>query len=914
MNQPVMPVKPISSTFKAATGVSNNSYNNPRPRLAGVATRQARQKRPISRPYQPPIVNVQGRHRGPEPRKFNQHNVKNVNIRPRSVRPPRRNIARQPVNFGKPRNRVPQNNRNIPSVAPRKAVPKPQTPQAKLDLSANCDAKFLSCTINKIPSSNIVLEQSTLPLAAVIHPLAQGKEDIPVVNFGNVGVQRCQKCRAYINPFVVWLDNGRKWQCNFCGTQNATPANYYRHLDNNFDRIDKKERPELCSGCVEIIAPSEYMVRPPMPPVYVFCFEISNESKRTGLLQRTIQTIKKKLGDLPGNTRTQVGFIGYDACIHYFIANTDSDTPSTLTLPDFDDMFLPLPEDLLVNLSENRAAVEKLLDSLEQVSLKVGNENIEQQACLGAALKAAYNLMAHVGGRLSIFAAKLPLIGPGNLTSRGANMNILGTMSEHALLRPAHPVVADKKQVGVSTYYKLKATEFSRQQISCDIFCLPPPQQANYVDLASLSEITKFTAGDLYYYGNCPLSAGLDRLSTDLKRYMSRSMAWEAVMRVRATQGIIPKGFYGNFLLRGNDLIALPSVSCDSTFAVEFAYDAKGSTQNSPGVPLRRDLTGPVTIQTALLYTNSEGERRIRVSTIALPITKSVNEVISSAQLAPIVNLYGRKGVDITFKTGFDDFKRKLQNKLIELMRAYRNFNANIHQTQNNTATEPPNQQKNSASTVTLELVLPPSLQLFPKYVLGILKSQVFRGGNEVPLDQRSYLFDIMFRMNNDMALAMFSPDLYDLSDKIVTVAPSLTNLQPSKVYFYDCGFNYFLWLGSEVSSSVYSELFGLEDVVNIGEPQLATALLHNLGKKSASPVLKPKIIKLITNIKRKRPENPRPGLFVVKQGVGYFDHLFNSLLYYDRQQYSGGTMAYDEFLQFLMQQTQGSVNRAMRR
>ena len=46
-----------------------------------------------------------------------------------------------------------------------------------------------------------------------------------------------------------------------------------------------------------------------------------------------------------------------------------------------------------------------------------------------------------------------------------------------------------------------------------------------------------------------------------------------SVMRVRATRGIRITNFYGNYLLRGTDLLALPNCTADSSFAVDLGYD-----------------------------------------------------------------------------------------------------------------------------------------------------------------------------------------------------------------------------------------------------------------------------------------------------------------------------------------------------
>ncbi len=45
------------------------------------------------------------------------------------------------------------------------------------------------------------------------------------------------------------------------------------------------ERPELTDASIEIMAPMDYMVRPPMPPSYVFCIDVSLNSIRSGMLE-----------------------------------------------------------------------------------------------------------------------------------------------------------------------------------------------------------------------------------------------------------------------------------------------------------------------------------------------------------------------------------------------------------------------------------------------------------------------------------------------------------------------------------------------------------------------------------------------------------------------------------------------------
>lgn len=45
---------------------------------------------------------------------------------------------------------------------------------------------------------------------------------------------------------------------------------------------DRWARAELNQSCIEFVAPTEYMVRPPQPAVYVFLIDISHTAVQSG--------------------------------------------------------------------------------------------------------------------------------------------------------------------------------------------------------------------------------------------------------------------------------------------------------------------------------------------------------------------------------------------------------------------------------------------------------------------------------------------------------------------------------------------------------------------------------------------------------------------------------------------------------
>ena len=169
--------------------------------------------------------------------------------------------------------------------------------QDNIDTSIQAPSRILRLTTNYIPSNAALAHATKVPMGAVIRPLApycddtksstdnEDDEDVPVIQPGAAGIIRCKRCRTYINAFVTWLENGRRWRCNICAQLNETPTPYFCHLDESGQRRDRYDRPELSQACIEYIAPSEYMVRPPQPPSYFFLIDVSAVSVRSGMLQ-----------------------------------------------------------------------------------------------------------------------------------------------------------------------------------------------------------------------------------------------------------------------------------------------------------------------------------------------------------------------------------------------------------------------------------------------------------------------------------------------------------------------------------------------------------------------------------------------------------------------------------------------------
>ena len=199
-----------------------------------------------------------------------------------------------------------QNRHILPSeeVTP----PKPRL-QAEQWNNANCSSEIFRSTLTKIPETEALLKKARLPLGVLIHPF-KDLSHLPVIQCTTI--VRCRSCRTYINPFVHFVDQ-RRWRCNLCYRVNELPEEFlYDPVSKSYG--DPSRRPECKSSTIEFIAPQEYMLRPPQPAVYLFLLDVSRAALETGYLRTFCDTLMDELDKLPGDGRTQVGFITYHRC------------------------------------------------------------------------------------------------------------------------------------------------------------------------------------------------------------------------------------------------------------------------------------------------------------------------------------------------------------------------------------------------------------------------------------------------------------------------------------------------------------------------------------------------------------------------------------------------------------------------
>jgi protein transport protein SEC24 len=192
---------------------------------------------------------------------------------------------------------------------------------------------------------------------------------------------------------------------------------------------DRWARAELNHSVVEFVAPTEYMVRAPQPAVYVFLIDVSHPAVQSGMVATATRALLENLDRIPDEEKIiKVGIICYDVSLYFFSMTPGSTESTMLVVSDIDDVFLPKPTDLLVNLSEARPALEALLGRIGDMF----QENSIIGSALGPALQAGSKLMAPIGGKIIALSCSLPSHGEGSLKNR-EDPKLLGTSKVRAL-------------------------------------------------------------------------------------------------------------------------------------------------------------------------------------------------------------------------------------------------------------------------------------------------------------------------------------------------------------------------------------------------------------------------------------------------------------------------------------------------
>ncbi|XP_066180135.1 protein transport protein Sec24C isoform X5 [Sylvia atricapilla] len=715
----------------------------------------------------------------------------------------------------------------------------------------NASPRYIRCTSYNIPCTSDMAKQSQVPLAAVIKPLATlpPEETLPyLVDHGESGPVRCNRCKAYMCPFMQFIEGGRRFQCCFCSCVTEVPPHYFQHLDHTGKRVDFYDRPELSLGSYEFLATVDYCKNNkfPSPPAFIFMIDVSYNAVKSGLVRLICEELKSLLDYLPreGNmeeSAIRVGFVTYNKVLHFYNVKSSLAQPQMMVVSDVADMFVPLLDGFLVNVNESRTVIASLLDQIPEMFADTRETETVFAPVIQAGLEALK--AAECAGKLFIFHTSLPIAeAPGKLKNRD-DRKLINTDKEKTLFQPQ------------TSFYNNLAKDCVAQGCCVDLFLFPN----QYLDVATLGVVPYQTGGSIYKYAYFQLETDQYRFLNDLRRDVQKEVGFDAVMRVRTSTGIRATDFFGAFYMSNTTDVEMAGLDCDKTITVEFKHDDKLSEDSG------------ALLQCALLYTSCAGQRRLRIHNLSLNCCTQLADLYRNCETDTLINYLAKYAYRGVLSSPVKTVRDSLINQCAQILACYR---------------------KNCASPSSAgQLILPECMKLLPVYLNCVLKSDVLQPGPEVTTDDRAYIRQLVTSMDVAETNVFFYPRLLPLtkadvdSDSLpAAIRNSEERLSKGDIYLLENGLNVFVWVGVSVQQSLIQNLFGVSSFSQISNALSTLPVLENPFSK--------KVRSIVDMLQGQRSRYMK--LIIVKQ-EDKLEMLFKHFLVEDKS-LSGGA-SYVDFL-----------------
>ncbi|KAG2466653.1 SC24D protein, partial [Polypterus senegalus] len=301
---------------------------------------------------------------------------------------------------------------------------------------------------------------------------------------------------------------------------------------------------------------------PPKPPAFIFMIDVSYNNIKSGLVKLVCNELKLLLNKLPRENNAEksvikVGFVTYNKILHFYNVKSNLAQPQMMVVPDVTEMFVPLLDGFLVDFHESQTVIINLLDNIPDMFADTDEGETVFAPVVQAGLEALK--AAECSGKLFIFQSSIPTAeAPGKLKNRD-DRKLVNTEKEKILFQP---------QKGI---YESLAKECVANSCCVDLFLFPN----QYADVATLGSVPLYTGGNIYKYSNFQINSDGDHFLSDLRKDVTKSIGFDATMRVRTNTGFRATDFFGAIYMNNTTDVEMAAIDCDKTVTVEFKHDDK---------------------------------------------------------------------------------------------------------------------------------------------------------------------------------------------------------------------------------------------------------------------------------------------------------------------------------------------------
>ena len=670
----------------------------------------------------------------------------------------------------------------------------------------NSSKEYISLTTEIFPSNNITLEQSNVPLGISICPMKNSQNELPLIDYGSHPIPRCSntKCRAYLNPFVKFIDGGEKWICNLCGQINNTEEFYYCDVDKNGIRNDINTKVELSCGSYEFATDKSYWKKGKQPTqaFFIFLLETSFSAIDNGFLSACIESIKDVINNelFYNGNNVKIAIISYNQSVDFYSYNDKFTQPQMLTVND-EQIFLPTYKDnLIFDIQKDKDKILQILD-LIQNNFNRNNQNILNNNCKDSTLiftsiVAAYLLGKGTGGKLIVFSSS-------NSLSLLPKMN--GGIDKNATKEQISYSAHDKRQLGNM------GINLTNENMSCDIFA----SADNKINTLTLNQICEYSNGNLYFYKKFNINLHYKNIFNQIRRVLSRPISWEATNKLRFSHNFEIIQYQTPTLIIEGSIFVFPEGDSDQNYLFTIGPKKKKITENESNENKNDfNITSKepyLFIQSALLYSYGDGTRRVRVHNYSVPVTNNIKYIYEGINAELLANYYLKDTINRIYSS------KNIANAIITTDTQFKIFIDKVMSTQ----------QK-------MQKTLLENLDFLPLYMLGMFKHRIFCK-NEV---EKNYDLDIsnslrirLQKMSPSEIINFICPTIYSLHEIETNkdlgtynnengefnippvISLSKNSMEENGLYLIDNGYLLIIYMKKNASNNILKNLFGVNSI-----------------------------------------------------------------------------------------------------
>ncbi|AQZ09250.1 SFB3 (YHR098C) [Zygosaccharomyces parabailii] len=685
--------------------------------------------------------------------------------------------------------------------------PLPTTVYYSLD-QGSCDPRLLSLSMYNIPVDEHLRSATKLPLGLTIQPFAVTipEEPMPLVDQrAEPGPLRCKRCRAYINPgFKFGYDSTAV--CNICGVKMRMPSNDFVSQGFDIQGPDTAYKSETQKGSVEFLVPQMYNAiqdQPAIPLHYVFLIDLSlfaNENKSSLAVVEGVRSSIEYIAEFQPNCK--VAIMAYDSKVRFYNLRSDSETPQEYVITDVNDVFLPFCNGLFVKPRESMSLIDATLDKIvEHISWDKFSH--VASVCYGSALEAAKLAIDTVtkgqGGKIICSLNSLPTAGNGNLVLRKDD--------------------AARKNLKCDNHlYKKLGNQLLRSYISVDLYVT----SSAFVDMATVAYPVEATSGNLKWYQDFNHERDAFTLINDMMQNVANITGYQALLKVRCSTGLNVDQYYCESSDFSDTDPMIPVLTKDTTLDVLLKYDQKLTAGKN------------ISFQVALLYTDIDGNRKVRCMNTSGAISDNIGEVFKFLNQNVALRIMIKDVIQSLGDCNFPEIRKAIDNKVVDILTQYKAL---------------------VGGSLTSQLVLPEALKTLPSYILAFEKSELMMPNNQSTRGN-ARIYDLYKYKNMNSAQLQYKlypqiiplhvllgeEDLsfYDANEKMLQVRPNSLDalsvrsghqhLTNGGCYLIFQGETVYLWLNENTNRMLLQDLLQVDEEAPISQISLFGGSLPEVG------------------------------------------------------------------------------------